>query len=397
AHNFSTVLKTKALSSQPELGDAFYNSFDFPKIQLRRQGVIDRLQRGLLSLFKNLKINFIEGEASFVSDKEIKVNGQTIAFDAAIVAAGTKAFFPPPFNQYQDKLHDNSTIFNLQKVPARLAIIGGGVIGCEFACMFNAFGCKVTIIEMMPSIIPFEDEAVVRVLKSSLEKRGVEIKNGVCAKDVKFNGDIKTIMLDNGETVEAEEVLVAVGRAVDLTSLNLDAVGISWDRKGIKVADTKTLKVKDNIYAVGDVNGLTLLAHAATAQGEVAAKNIMGVEAAYNNDMVPKAIYTWPEVSSIGITKKEAETKGIEAKVYKTFMMANGRALTQDATEGFVQLVGDAKTDKILGAQMVGPGVSELIHIPQMAMLAGYKVKELEEVIFAHPSLSEAIREAAAK
>ena len=370
--------------------------YDFAKIQTRRKGVIDKLQQGLSGMFKRAKINYIEGEASFVSPSEIKVNGQNIAFDAAVIATGTKAFFPPPFNQYKDKLHDNSTIFNLERVPASLAIIGGGVIGCEFACIFNALGCKVSIIEMLPSVIPFEDDASVRALKTSFEKRGIEIKTGRAAKDITFDGNIKNITLDDGSVISAEEVLVAVGRAVDLDSLNLPAANITPERKGIKV-NPQTMQAAGNIYAVGDVNGLCLLAHAAHAQGEVAAKNIMGISAAYNNDLIPKAIYTWPEVASIGLNKKEAEAKGFEAKVSKSFFMANGRAMTQEATEGFVQIVIDAKTDKVIGAQITGAGASEMIHIPQMAVLTGMTAHELEAVVFAHPTMSEAIKEALAK
>jgi dihydrolipoamide dehydrogenase len=396
AHRFNDVLHAKTLSSAPEFGDAFYKTFDFAKIQARRQNVIGRLRQGLLGLFKKAGINYIEGAASFASSSEIEVNGQKIHFDAAVIAAGTQAFFPPPFDRHKDKLHDNSTIFDLQKVPSSLAIIGGGVIGCEFACIFNAFGCKVTIIEMLPSIIPFEDEASIRLLKTSFEKRGIEIKTGSAAKDIAFEDGLKKITLDDGSVLEAEEVLVAVGRSVDLGGLNSEALGIAWDRKGVK-ADPQTLQVKDNIYAVGDVNGLCLLAHAAHAQGEVAAKNIMGQTAAYNNDLIPKAIYTWPEVASVGLNKKEAVARGIEAKVYKSFLLANGRALTQDCGEGFVQLVADAKTDKVIGAQITGPCASEMIHLPQLAILAGFTTRQLEEVVYAHPTLSEAIKEALAR
>ena len=398
AHRFHdiNILKNLSLDSAQSAADTLQKSFDFAKIQARRRGVVEKLQQGLLGMFKRAKINYIEGEASFTGPNEVKVNGEKITFDAAVIATGTKAFFPPPFNQYKDKLHDNSTIFNLEKVPARLAIIGGGVVGCEFACIFNALGSKITIIEMAPSIIPFEDDASVRALKMSFEKRGIEIKTGRAAKDISFEGAAKKIILDDGTFVEADEVLVAIGRTVDLGALNLAAVGITPERKGIK-ADAETLQAAPNIYAVGDVNGLCLLAHAAHAQGEAAAKNIMGQTARYDNNMIPKAIYTWPEIASIGLNKKEAEAKGIEVKVYKSFFMANGRALTQEATEGFVQIVADAKTDKIIGAQIVGAGGSEMIHIPQTAILAGFTAHQLEETVFAHPTMSEAIKEALAK
>ncbi|MDR1123453.1 MAG: dihydrolipoyl dehydrogenase [Elusimicrobiota bacterium] len=399
AHRFHDLHVLKNISSAVahDAVDALRASPDFEKIQARRAGVIEKLRQGLLGLFKRAKINYIKGEACFTGPREVQVNGQKIAFDAAVIAVGTKAFFPPPFDKYQDQLRDNRTVFNLDKVPARLAIIGGGVIGCEFACIFNALGSKVSIIEMAPSIISSEDEASIRVLKTSLEKRGVEIKTGRAAKDISFDGPVKKILLDDGSAVEAEEVLVAVGRAVDLESLNLAAAGIKPERRGIKVNPQTMQTSAPDIYAAGDVNGLCLLAHAAHAQGETAAKNIMGVASSYDNDMIPRAVYTWPEVASIGLNKKEAEAKGIEAKVYKSFLMANGRALTQEAAEGFVQIVADAKTDKVIGAQIVGAGASEMIHIPQMAILAGFTAYKLEETVFAHPTMSEAIKEALAR
>jgi dihydrolipoamide dehydrogenase len=399
AHRFYDLhaLKNLSASAAQDAADTLRAGADFEKIQARRAGVIEKLRQGLLGMFKRAKINYIKGEAGFTGPREVQVNGQKFAFDAAVIATGTKAFFPPPFDKYQDKLRDNRTIFNLSRAPARLAIIGGGVIGCEFACIFNALGSKITIIEMAPSIIPFEDEASVRVLKTSLEKRGVEIKTGRAAKDVRFEGGVKKILLDDGNAVEAEEVLVAVGRAVDLGGLNLAAAGITPGRGGIKVNPRTMQTSAPDIYAAGDVNGLCLLAHAAHAQGETAVKNIMGIASSYDNDMIPKAIYTWPEVASIGLNKKEAEAKGIEAKVYKSFLMANGRALTQEATEGFVQIVADAKTDKVIGAQIAGACASEIIHIPQMAILAGFTARKLEETVFAHPTISEAIKEALAK
>lgn len=276
-----------------------------------------------------------------------------------------------------------------------MAIIGGGVIGCEFACIFNALGCKVTIIEMLPTILAAEEEASVRVLESALKKRGVEILCSRSAKDISFDGGVKTLLLDDGSSLKAQEVLVAVGRTVDLSALNLDVLGVEWNRKGVKV-NPETLQLKDNIYAVGDVNGLCLLAHAAEAQGEIAVKNIMGQIARYDNDLVPKAVYTWPEVASVGLTKKEALARGLEVKTQKSFLLANGRALSQDEAEGFVQLVSAAGSGKLLGAQMAGVYASELISIALIAIKAGLTVEELAQTVFPHPTVSEAIKTAAA-
>lgn len=396
AHKFNIVKELKHLSLEPEKADSFFNSMDFTKIQARRQAAVDKLQRGVLTLFKAAKVNYIEGEAAFTSPNSAKINGQEINFDAAIIACGTKAFYPPPFDKYKEHLYDNSNIFSITSLPKRAAIIGGGVIGCEFACIFNALGVDTTIIELAPSILPMEDENIVRVLKNSFEKRGIKIITSAAAQDMKTENGVKTILLNNGQSVEADLVLAAIGRTPDLQSLNLEAAGIEYSRKGIKV-NPKTMKVKDNIYAAGDVNWLCQLAHAATAQGQAAADDIMGLGGNYNNDLVPKAVYTWPEIASVGLTLKQALEKGYEAKAKKSFMLANGRAITQDETEGFVQIVQDTKTGLILGAQIAGACASEMIHIPLMAMTSGIKAKDAGMQIFAHPTLSEAVKEALLK
>ncbi len=395
AHRAHNIRYMENYSSAPQQGEVFAASVDFAKIQARRAAVIEKLGRGLTSLFKTAKIEYVEGEASFASQKQIKCAGRLFDFDACIIASGTQPFYPAPFDKYKDKLLDNGNIFNLQKIPASLAIIGGGVIGCEFACIFSALGCKVTIIEMLPTILAAEEEASARVLESALKKRGVEILCSRFAKDISFDGGVKTLLLDDGSSLKAEEVLVAVGRTVDLSALNLDVLGVEWNKKGVKV-NPETLRLKDNIYAVGDINGLCLLAHAAEAQGETAVKDIMGRPARYDNDLVPKAIYTWPEVASVGLTKKEALARGLDVKTQKSFLLANGRALSQDESEGFVQLISAAGSGKLLGAQMAGVYASELISVALIAIKAGFTVQELAETVFPHPTVCEAIKAAAA-
>lgn len=396
AHKFNIVRELKNLSGEPQKADAFFDTMDFTKIQARRQAAVDKLQRGVLTLLKAAKVNYVQGEAAFTSPNSAKINGQEINFDAAIIACGTKAFYPPPFDKYKQHLYDNSNIFSITALPKRAAIIGGGFIGCEFACIFNALGVDTTIIELAPSILPMEDESISRVLKNSFEKRGIKIITSAAAKDMEIKDGIKKIILNDGQIIEADLVLAAIGRTPDLAGLNLEAAGIEYDSKGIKV-NPQTMKVKNNIYAAGDVNRLCQLAHAATAQGEAAALDIMGFNAKYNNDLVPRAVYTWPEISSVGLTLKQALEKGYEAKAKKSFMLANGRAVTQGESEGFVQIVEDTKTGLVLGAQIIGPCASEMIHLPLTAMSFGIKAKDIGGQIFAHPTVSEAVKEALLK
>lgn len=396
AHRFYTVKEAKALSSNPEAGDAFFNSFDFAKIQARRQAAVDKLQRGVLALFKAAKVNYIEGEASFTSPSSVKINGEDMTFDAIIIATGSKAFYPPPFDKYKEHLYDNSNIFEITELPKRAVIIGGGVIGCEFACIFNALGVQTTIVELAPSILPLEDESISRVLKTSFEKRGIKILTSTSAEDMSVENGVKTIHLAGGQTLEADLVLAAVGRTPDFQNLNLEAAGVEYDAKGIKV-NPKTMQAKGNVYAAGDINRLCQLAHAATAQGEAAALNIMGLPAEYDNNLVPSAIYTWPEAASAGLTLKKALAQGYKARAKKSFMLANGRAVAQGETEGFAQIIEDEETGLILGAQIVGPSAGEMIHIPLMAMSFKIKAKEAGKLIFAHPTVSECLKEALLK
>jgi dihydrolipoamide dehydrogenase len=393
AHKFYSLDKIRALSQDapPWRGQVFAPDFD--KIQKRQADSVAKLKRGLLSLLKNAKINLVQGRGEFISDKEIKAGDETFSFDAAIIAAGTKAFYPAAFEKFKDKLRDNSNVFNMTSVPKSIAILGGGVIGCEFACIFNALGSQVTVIEGQKNLIPLEDEALSCVLKRSFDKRGIRVITGLCARDISPLAGGQNIKLDDGQSVAASEVLVALGRVCQLDSLGLDKIGVQWTRQGIKT-DPQTLKVKDNIYAVGDVNGLCRLAHAASAQGEAAAGDIMGLKEVYDNDLIPRAIYTFPEIASVGLTKQEAQARGIEAKAGKAFFLSSGRAVAQDETEGFAQIVSDVKTGLILGAQIAGANATEIAHIPLTAMKAGMKAEDLKKIVFAHPTISEIIKEA---
>jgi len=257
-------------------------------------------------------------------------------------------------------------------------------------------GSAVHLIEMMPGLLPGEDDAAVRTLQSSFEKRGIKLYLGKKVTGVEFNGDNKKLLLDDGSYIEVNEALVSAGRTAQLQDLGLDKLGLEWDRKGIKVDDRLRTKVS-GIYAIGDVNGLSLLAHAATIQGEIAAENVMGASEAYDNSLIPKCIYSWPEIASVGLNKKEAEAKGIQVKVKRSFFLSSGRAMTQDDTEGFVQVVTEFLTDRIIGAQIAGGPATEIIHVFSVAIRARMTAKELSKTVFAHPTMAETIHEALVK
>ncbi len=373
---------------------------DWEKVKARRADVVFKLRTSLEKLFQAKRIEVVRGRAAFSAPYEVTITGPQgeakRGFDAAILAAGTRPSFPPPFRDCRERLSDSDTIFDLPRLPKSLLIVGGGVIGLEFACFFNSIGVKVEVLELLPDILAGEDPQVTRAVRSSFEKRGVKFHLGKKTEKLEFSGGLKTAVLEDGARLEAEEILVGAGRAADLTGMGLESIGLTWDRKGVKV-DAGMRTAVPGIYAVGDVNGVSLLAHSASRQGEIAAENIMGASHVFDDSIVPKCVYSWPEVGSVGLNKAQAEAKGLLVKTSRSFYLGIGKAVATDETEGFAQLVFDAADETVLGAQLVGGQATELIHVIALAVKLRLKKKELREIIYAHPTMAEAIHEALLK
>jgi len=389
AHRFDVAAGLKNLAEEENTAA----TPSWQKISARRAAVVAKLQAGIVALLKAKKVNIVAGEAKFLNAREIEAAGQKFPFDAAIIAAGTHAFIPPVFERHSAHILDNSNIFNLKEQPKTITIIGGGVIGCEFASLFNSLGTKVNIVELMPTLIPGEDETSVRVLTNAFTKRGINILTEKNAAKFEFKDGKKFITLESGEVLESDAVLIAVGRAAHLGGLGLENPGIGWTRRGVEV-NPQTMQVKDNIFAAGDVTGLALLAHAATRQGEVAASNALGRKEIYDNNLVPRAVYTNPEISSVGLNKSQAEKQGLKIKINRAFFAANGRAAAQDETDGQIQIISDETSGKILGASIAGANASEIIHVFSVALAAGMTTAQLKNAVFAHPTFSEIVSEA---
>ena len=373
---------------------------DWEKVKARRADVITKLRTSLEKLFQAKKIEVIRGRAAFSGPNEVTITGPQgeikKTFDAAILAAGTRPSFPPPFRDFHEQLTDSDRVFDLPRLPKSLLIVGGGVIGLEFACFFNAVGVKVEVLELLPDILAGEDPQVTRAVRSSFEKRGVKFHFGKKTASLEVAAGLKAAVLEDGTRIEAEEILVGAGRAADLTGMGLEALGLAWDRRGVKVNDRMLTSVP-GVYAVGDVNGISLLAHSASRQGELAAENIMGADHAFDDSIVPKCVYAWPEVGSVGLNKAQAEAKGLAVKTVRAFYLGIGKAVATDETEGFVQLVFDAADETVLGAQIVGGPATELIHVLALAVKLKLKRRDLKEIIYAHPTMAEAIHEALQK
>jgi len=370
---------------------------DWEKVKARRADVIAKLRGSLEKLFQAKKIEVIRGKAAFSGPNEVTIAGPQgevkLTFDAAILAAGTRPSFPPIFRDFHEELTDSDRVFDLPRLPKSILIVGGGVIGLEFACFFNAIGVEVSVLELLPEILVGEDPQVTRAVRSSFEKRGIKFHLGKKTSAIEISGGLKTVTLEDGTKLQAEEILVGAGRAADLTGMGLEAIGLAWDRKGVK-ADPGMRTSVPNVFAVGDVNGISLLAHSATRQGEIAAENIMGADRAFDADIVPRCVYAWPEVGSVGLNKAQAEARGLAVKTSRAFYLGIGKAVATDETEGFVQLVFDAADETVLGAQLVGGPATELIHFIALAVKLKLKRKDLKEIIYAHPTMAEAIHEA---
>ena len=402
SHRFQTVFSTVSLGgeSATDAAEKLFAQCDFQKIKARQKAATQKLSQGISFLLKKANVTVLEGEASFVDEHTLTVRSsqgeQMISFDGVIIATGSQAFYPPPFEVLRGEIYDNTNFFDMPSLPKSLAIIGGGVIGCEMADAMCGLGVNVHVVEMQPRLLPQEAEGVSRLLTQSFVKRGIHIHAGASAQAVQKTEGGFEIVLSTGEKLQAENILVAIGRQIDLQGLGLERLGLSWDRKGLKV-NPQTLQVKDHIFAAGDVTGLCPLAHAATRQGVVAAGNLCGAEMQYHNEQVPRVIYTQPEIASVGLSQTQAQAQGIDVKVQKSFFLSNGRAVAQGQTEGYAEWLSESASGKLLGATVAGPGASELIHVATVSLTAGLTVKQLQEVIFAHPTFSEVWGEALAR
>ncbi|MBR3631462.1 MAG: dihydrolipoyl dehydrogenase [Elusimicrobiaceae bacterium] len=370
-------------------------------IQKRQQTVTQKLATGVTALMKQAKVTVLQGTASFMDAHTLAVQtpegAQTVAFDKAIIATGSQAFIPAPFDQLSGCLYDNSTIFQLPALPNKLVIVGGGAIGCEMATFMAALGVEVHLIEMQQRLLPAMDEGLARVATKSLQKRGVHILTGQAVTQARIEGKQAILTLSDGSTLTTPAVLAAIGRSCDLTALHPERAGLTWNRKGLQNVNPINLQVADHLYVAGDVTGLCLLAHAGTRQGIVAAQNACGQSAVYNNALIPNAVYTFPELACVGMSKAQAQAQGIAIKLHKSYLLANGRAQTMDETEGYVELISQADTGKLLGANLACAHASELLSALTVAVEAGLTISQLRQVVFPHPTLSEAIGEALAK
>ena len=356
----------------------------------RKDGIVSQLASGIESLMKTPDISFVQGKARFVDQNTIEVEGQEYSAPNIIIATGSVTKFLPIEGAHSDGVVTSTEMLNLREVPQRLCIIGGGVIGMEFASIFNAFGSQVTVVEFCKEILPAFDKDIAKRLRTALKKQGITFKTGAAVSAIKDGDGCKVVEYtekSSTQSVEADLVLMAVGRVANVASLNLDDIGIDYTPKGIVVNENMQTSLP-HIYAVGDVNGKCQLAHAATFQSYRALNHIMGCEDSINFDIMPAAVFTTPEVASVGLSEEAAEAQGIKYTARKAFYRANGKALAMGADEGLVKVLIDEE-QKIIGCHILGEHASDMIHEASTLMNAGATLHQLVSNIHAHPSLSE--------
>src|SRR5262245_44386439 len=374
--------------SEPEL--------DFPKANEWKDAVVKQMTGGIATLFKANGVEWVKGVGAFVDANTIRVEGgEDVAFRSAIVATGSFPIRPPIDGLDSDLCVDSTGLLARNEVPRRLVVLGGGIIGCEFASIFQTFGSEVTVIEMLDRLIAQEDEDAGNELAKQFGKRGIALQLGKQCTKVEQKGNTLTVYFGEGETVEADLMLVAVGRAPLVEGIGLEAVGVSFDRRtGIATDDHRRTSVP-HIYAVGDCAGYWQLAHTAFREGEIAAENAMGHDAVMDPRGVPRPIYTDPEIAGVGLTEAQArEQYGDDVAVGTFPWLANARAVMQDATVGWVKSIHETKYGELLGLVMVGPHVTDLVEAGVIALDAEATVETVADGIAPHPTLSEAIKEA---
>ncbi len=367
----------------------------------RKNKVVKQMTGGVGTLLKGRQIEIYKGTAKLTAKNRMVValndgGSAEITADAIILATGAQAGMPPGFSLDAERVITSKEALDLSKQPKRVAVLGGGVVGSEFACFFAAIGSQVTLVEMLPRLVPAEDDEIAQTLEREMRKQKITLHLDTKVEGVKKNSDGSvTLQLPGGKTVDADTVLVATGRRPYAEGLGLESLGVArGDRGKISVNDRLETSVP-GLYAIGDVTDIKQLAHFASAQGKAAAEVIAGHGAQTNWRAVPAATFTNPEVASVGLTEREARAEGRRLKIGRFPFRAHGRNIADGETTGFVKIVGDADTDQVLGAHIIGAKASELIHECSLAIAADLNVRDLAHAIHAHPTLTETLGESA--
>jgi dihydrolipoamide dehydrogenase len=372
-------------------------NFDWSKAQGRKNDIVSAQVKGVHTLLQTAKIEVRQGTGSLADARTVKVsaNGaaETVTGKAIIVATGSEPAGLPGVQVDGERVLTSTEALGLSELPRTFLIVGGGVIGMEFASMLSSLGTQVTVVEMLPQVLAMEDPMLVRVLQGALQKQGVAFHVGAKVEKVETAPSGVRVQIGGGATLEAERVLIATGRSLNSRGIGLEAAGVKTERGAILVSERMETSVP-GIYAIGDVTGISLLAHVASMQGLVAAANATGGQEAMDYTAIPNCVYTDPEIASVGLPEPKAKEQGRSVKVGRFNFSALGKAMCIGETAGMVKVVADAQTDKVLGVGIVGPHATDIIAEGVLAVRHGLTVHQVAEAIHAHPTLPEALGEA---
>ncbi|MEH3048220.1 dihydrolipoyl dehydrogenase [Sphingomonas adhaesiva] len=388
-----------ANGTMAKLGIRTQVELDLETMHAQRRDAVKQLTGGIEFLFKKNKVTWLKGRAAFKDAHSVEVAGQTVTAKNIVIATGSSVTPLPGVEIDQKVVVDSTGALELPKVPRHMVVIGGGVIGLELGSVWRRLGAKVTCVEFLDQILPGFDGDIRKEANKIFKKQGIEFKLSTKVTNVAVAGDTATLTVEpaaGGEatTIEADCVLVSIGRRANTDGLDLEAAGLSTNQRGQVEIDHDFRTKVDGVWAIGDVVPGPMLAHKAEDEGIAVAENIAGQHGIVNHDIIPSVVYTWPEIAGVGLTEEAAKERG-EVKVGKFPMLANSRAKTNHEPDGFVKVIADAKTDRVLGAWIIAVPAGTMIAQVAQAMEFGATSEDIAYTCHAHPTHSEAIKEAA--
>ena len=370
-------------------------SFDFPKMMERKEGIVLKMRQGVEGAAKRKGVDVVRGEGRVDGDAVV-VDGERHPFDHLVICVGTEPSGLPGYDMDHPAVLTSNDILRLETVPESMIVVGGGVIGCEFASLFAALDTTITIVEILPRLIAGIDNRTATQFQKLLEKDGVTVHLGRQAEVTDYRDDGVTVKLDDGTEISAEKLLVSVGRRSQAAGIGLEEAGVEITERGHVVVDEFLRTANPRIWAVGDCIGGLQLAHLASAEGGRAVENALtGTMIPMDRTVVPSCIYTHPEIASVGLNADAAKEAGHEVKLGQARFVGSGKALGEGEPDGYAQLVMDTSSGLLLGATIMGVHAVEMIHEIGVAIAEGLTVAELGEIIHAHPTVSEMVMDAA--
>jgi dihydrolipoamide dehydrogenase len=392
SHALGTIRKA------PELGIIIGSceaSVDMKRVQDRKNGIVEKLRSGIVQLLKGSGVELVKGSAKLAGPGRVDVDGKYCEAKNILIATGSTWIEIPGLRPDGERVVTTDEALDWDEVPERLLIVGGGVIGCEFACMMRSFGSEVTVVEATESILPPVERALSKILLRSMKAQGIEVLTGTTVERADISGKGVDVALSNGQERKADRVIISIGRKPETKCLGLESCSVELTERGAIKVDSKLKTSADGIYAIGDVTGGPMLAHAASAAGIAAVENIFGEGGEYEQEYVPSPIFTMPEIGAVGATTEQLKSKGVEFMSGRFPYAATGKALCDGEPDGQAIVHTDME-GRLLGVHIIGEAATLLIPEAALALRKGLSARELEETVHSHPTLSEVVSEAAA-